>query len=108
LTDLTTGEHNGAITPGEMTQLVGRRLKFDPTDSQQGLFFIAADGPETRVDKVGRNKPAELIFGIPASLTAGSYKLEVRSTLTGGALRVGALDDLLIVTCGILDIGYCT
>ena len=76
--DLNSGERNGILTPGGMGRIIGHRLKFDPADPQQGIFFIAADGTETRVSVVGKNKPRELIFLVPEGLTAGEYRLEVR------------------------------
>ena len=76
--DLNSGERNGTLTPGGMGRIIGHRLKFDPADPQQGIFFIASDGTETRVSIVGKNKPGELLFLVPEGLTAGAYRLEVR------------------------------
>ncbi|MCA9362685.1 DUF4469 domain-containing protein [Candidatus Kaiserbacteria bacterium] len=53
-------------------QVIGRRLKFDATDPNQGIFFI--NGSESRVEIVGKNKGTELMFSssslilIPASM----------------------------------------
>jgi hypothetical protein len=81
-----------------MGQVVGHRLKFDPEDAAQGIFFVADDGTETKVAVVGRNKPAELIFMVPGDLDAGEYTLEVRATLHGSNdVRVGALEAPLTV-----------
>jgi hypothetical protein len=86
------------LTPGGMGKIEGHRLKFDPTDAAQGIFFIAADGTETQVAIVGRNKPADLMFMVPDTLTAGEYTLEVRAILPNRTdLRVGALEDPLVV-----------
>ena len=97
--DLNSGERNGPLTPGGMGQIIGHRLKFDPADPQQGIFFIAADGTETRVAIVGKNKPGELLFLVPDSLTSGEYRLEVRTVLKGSQdIRKGALDAALVVS----------
>jgi hypothetical protein len=97
-TDLNSGERNGVLTPGGMGQVVGHRLKFDPADAAQGIFFLAADGTETKVDVVGRNKPADLMFLIPGSLAAGNYTLEIRATVHDGeTVRTGALETPLTV-----------
>ncbi len=97
--DLNSGERDSVLTPGGMGQIIGHRLKFDPTDPAQGIFFIAEDGTETRVTVVGRNKPGELMFLVPEGLAAGEYTLEVRAILKGGTkIRSGRLDEVLTVT----------
>jgi len=96
--DLNTSARNSVLTPGGMGQIVGHRLKFDPADADQGIFFIAADSTETQVAIVGRNKPAGLMFMVPDTLTAGNYTVEVRAILPNRSdLRVGALNDPLTV-----------
>lgn len=89
-TDFETGERDSIITPGSMGQISGHRLKFDATDTEQGIFFLAADGSETRVSVIGQNKPSNLMFMLPAGLTTGEYTLEVRSKV-GENLRTGRL-----------------
>ena len=96
--DLNSGERNGPLTPGGMGQIIGHRLKFDPDDTAQGIFFIAEDGTETRVSVVGRNKPGELMFLVPDGLASGEYRLEVRAILKGSKeVRRGRLDEVLTV-----------
>ena len=68
-TDLNSGELNSQATPGGMAQVTGYRLKFDPTDTSQGIFFV--NGSATRVSIVGKNNPSELMFLVPASLAPG-------------------------------------
>jgi len=95
--DVNSGTTNSVLTPNGMGQLVGHRLKFDPADAAQGIFFIAEGGGETRVAVVGRNKPAELMYPVPA-LAAGDYTLEVRAKVYGGEdVRAGALEATLTV-----------
>jgi len=95
-TDINSGERNSVLTPGGMGQLVGHRLKFDPADPNQGAFFVAPGG-ELRVQVVGRNKPGELMFMVPA-LPAADYTLEVRATVHGSEdVRTGALEATLTV-----------
>jgi hypothetical protein len=87
------------LTPGGMGQVVDHRLKFDPTDANQGVFFVAEGGGATKVDVVGRNKPGELMFMVPAGLASGDYTLEVRATIHGSEdVRTGALDATLTVS----------
>ena len=70
-------------------QLTGRRLKFDAEDEAQGVFFIANDGTTTRASLIMRNKPAELMFIVPAGLAVGEYTLEVRTSLKQHGRRIG-------------------
>lgn len=93
--DLGTGERNSALTPNSMGQIVGHRLKVDMGDPNQGVFFIGEDGNETRVTVMGRNKPGDLLFMVPA-LPAGEYVVEVRA-LFGSEVRSGRLAASLTV-----------
>lgn len=93
--DLNSDELNQGITPGGMGQITGYRLKFDPADPEQGIFFI--NGSTTRVSVVGHNGPSKLMFMVPPDLASGEYTLEVRSTLGNGTLHKGALAETLIV-----------
>ncbi len=97
LYDLGSDSRNESLTPGNIAQIRGSRLKFEESDPQQGIFLIAADGTETRVNTVSRNKPAQLDFLVP-NLNAGEYRLEVRAILyKGKELRKGAVSLLLTV-----------
>lgn len=80
-TDTNSRERNGLVTSGGMGELAGHRLKFDPTDENQGIYFVAEDGSATKVDVVGLNKPAALMFIVPDTLAPGDYTLEVRAIL---------------------------
>jgi hypothetical protein len=80
-----------------MGRLHGHRLKFDPDDPTQGIFFVHSDHSETPVEVVGENLPAKLIFTVPA-LPAGDYRLTVRATVNGTTeVRSGTLDETLTV-----------
>ena len=51
------------------------------------------------MDVVGRNKPGELMFIVPAGLASGDYTLEVRATIHGSEdVRTGALGATLTVS----------
>lgn len=93
--DLKTGEYNSLISPGAMGHITGYRLKFDPADPTQGIFFV--NGSTTRVELTGRNTPSELMFMIPGELTPGEYRLEVRSAMSNGKLFTGVLEEPLTV-----------
>jgi hypothetical protein len=96
-TDANSGTRNSTLTPGGIGRLAGCRLKFDPNDPQQGVFFVAADRGARRVETVGRNMPRQLVFLVPA-LAPGEYALEVRAVMKcSRELRSGALGARLTV-----------
>jgi hypothetical protein len=96
--DPVSGERNGQVQPGRVGQVSGRRLKFDPADPTQGIFFIATDGSATQATVLVMNTPRKLIFETPAGLAPGQYVLEVRAMVNGsGAVRRGRLVELLTV-----------
>ena len=97
--DTGSGTVDGTVTKGNIGTLNGARMKFNPSAADEGIFFLpTGGGAAVKVAAVQRNKPAQLIFLVPATLAAGSYFLEVRARLTAaGDLRSGKLDDTLTV-----------
>jgi hypothetical protein len=95
--DVSTTTRNHLLTPGGFGKLGGHRLKFDPGDPAQGVFFLGLDGTPTQVATIGQNKPSELMFLVPA-LPAGEYGLEVRAAFGKIGLRTGLLDATLTVS----------
>ncbi len=95
--DLKTNVVNESFTAGQIASIRGSLLKFDEVDRAQGIFFIAADGTETRVDNVVKNKPSELLFFVPEALTSGTFQVEVKTILQNTKkLRTGRfLTDLV-------------
>lgn len=95
-----------SLIPGQMAQVIGHALKFDPSDQQQGLFLIPLNetdatvpaGPPIRVSQVGHNTRHKLLFLIPAALPPGSYHLEVRAVFGVDHLRAGRLPQVLQVS----------
>lgn len=94
LLDNKSGLSNVEITPVGMALLSGYRLSFDPSDPEQGLYFVGQDSTATKVSEILIHKPTEIAFAIPASLTRGHYVLELRSRVHSKALRVGRLKKL--------------
>ena len=96
--DIASDEINDTATVGNIGQLNGSRLKFDPAKADEGLYFVATAGGDTKVPTVQKNKPSQLVFLVPA-LVAGTYHLEVRARMGSGTssrqLRVGRLDATL-------------
>ncbi|WP_441001339.1 DNA-binding domain-containing protein [Fodinibius sp. SL11] len=96
--DFASDTQNDTVTPGGAAELRGSYLKVDPSDANQGIFFIASDGTETKADTIMRNKPANLIFMVPDTLISGEYEVEVRSLLQGHTnIRSGRLNANLVV-----------
>ncbi len=96
--DFGSESKNSVLTPSNPGQLTGHRLKVDTADAQQGVFFVAAsDGAETRAAMMMRNKPADLMFMVPA-LASGDYEIEVRTITTqDGVVRRGRLRHVVSV-----------
>ena len=98
LTDATTGTDNSKVTSKGVAILRGNLLKFDPQDSQQGIFFTAADNPagEIRVDNYASIRSNEVSFQIPA-LEPKDYTLSVKSTYFWSNVRKGEMESMLTV-----------
>lgn len=77
--NLKSNTINEDFTPGQVASIRGSLLKFDAEDAQQGIFFIADDGSETKVSNVIKNKPSELLFFVPEGLITGTFDVEVRA-----------------------------
>ncbi len=98
-TDHLNVEASDQLQPGSVGQLNGKRLKLDATDENQGIFLIADDGTENRVSVYVTNTNGKQIFQVPADLTAGNYKLELRALINKGkVLQTGSLNKTLIVS----------
>jgi hypothetical protein len=96
--DVNSGERDSLLTLSGMGQIIGHRLKFDPTDPAQGIFLIGADGVEVKITTVGKNTPGELMFLIPPMLPPGEYTLQVRAAVYDGEqVRNGTLNAILTV-----------
>jgi hypothetical protein len=95
--NINTNTTNSVLTPGGIGQIVGEELKFNPNNPQEGIFFVAADGTETKVQIIASRTEGKLVFSIP-TLPAGNYTLEVRRAYTKeDIIRKGVLSDTLTV-----------
>ena len=99
--DIATNTTNDQVTPGNIGQLSGSRLKFDDATPDEGVYFVSTAGGETKVSLLQKNKPAQLVFLVPNSLVTGSYHVEVRARMATGTLarelRIGRLDATVMV-----------
>lgn len=90
---------NKNATPGNIASISGLRLKFDPNDPEQGVFFISQDNPKNviRVTSYGSIKPSIIHFLIP-SLQTGIYTISVKTILKNHkSIREGKLPDSITV-----------
>ena len=96
LIDHTSGEKNSILTSGGMVSVEGHSLKFDPTDPEQGIFLIAEDSTEIKIDILGQVMPSLLMFELPSTVSAGEYTVLVR-TRPGKKLVEGSLKSVVSV-----------
>ncbi len=90
---------SGSLTPGSIGELTGEALKFNLENKKEGIFFVnKADNVTTKATVISILTEGKLMFQIPAGLTPGSYRLEVRRAYTNEkTIRAGVLSDTLIV-----------
>lgn len=85
--DIVSGTVNLMLTAGGILRLTGSRLKFDATDTEQGVFLVPADGGgDVKCAVVAENKPARIMVMIPADIVPGAYYAEVRTKLLGNGV----------------------
>lgn len=96
--DFSSDTTNTRLTPGGVIEIRGTLLKHDPEEEEQGIFFIASDGSETRAPSLIRNKPSSVYASVPDELATGEYTVEVRVKLRfTTAIRRDRLDVSLTV-----------
>ncbi len=103
--DFGSDTTNDEVTVGGPGSIAGSRLKFDASAADEGIYFVATAGGETKVSMVTYNKPGRLDFVVPATLIPGTYNLEVRARMgrppagpDTRELRTGRLDTTLTVS----------
>ena len=67
----------GRYVAGEAMRVSGARLDYDATRPDEGLFLVAPDASETRVEQVFTNEPAQLAFLMPSD-ASGPYTVLIR------------------------------
>ena len=83
--DVVSGAVNSTLTAGGILRLTGSRLKFDASDTAQGVFLVPEAGDAVRCGVVAENKPARVMVMIPADIASGTYYAEVRSRFMGNS-----------------------
>ena len=88
--------NSGAV--GDVLHLAGDTLSFTKADAALGVFFVAeADGAEVRATSYSRIGSNILNFKVPA-LSAGSYRIEVRSNPSGKDIKIGTYAHPFVVS----------
>jgi methionine-rich copper-binding protein CopC len=96
--DVSSSTVNETLTPGGVVRLTGTRLRFDQGDPQQGIFLIDPAKKAYRVEKILSHTGTQVVFQLPADLSADEYTLDVRVLLKGNKdVKTGTLTDRLIV-----------
>ncbi|MDR2149971.1 MAG: DUF4469 domain-containing protein [Spirochaetaceae bacterium] len=86
-TDVTTEAVNETATSGGMFSIVGHKIKIAGEDPEVGVYFVSEADPAVRVKVSGHlaeNTASKLIGVIPA-LSAGKWKLEIKTQYSGGS-----------------------
>ena len=91
ITDITTGKTDGTLSINSSVLVEGSNLKVGGGDS--GVWFVPLTEKSELNSDVGTwikvesaliyNLPSKLLFAIPQSLTAGKYKIVVRTRYAG-------------------------
>lgn len=86
ITDKVNGD-SSTIKIGSIMELTGSRLKFDASDSEQGVFALTASG-EVKCEPVIENKPARVMVMLPTTVEVGEFTIEVRTKVLSATGKV--------------------
>ncbi|MDR2584004.1 MAG: DUF4469 domain-containing protein [Fibromonadaceae bacterium] len=89
--DIKTGSVNDILTKGRNLRIHGHKIKIAGENEANGVYFINQETEaRIKVDKSDfvNNNPSELIVVIPESLTAGTYRLEVKTQFGGNSKSI--------------------
>jgi len=89
--DVLSDTVNEQITPGGVLQIWGGRLKIVPENPYNGVFLIDEAANVIKLPVIIENKPSRLIVMLPADVPAGSYELEVRTTLSASGKELKSI-----------------
>lgn len=96
--DFMSKTQDETITSGGMVRLLGQNLTIDLADTAQGVYLIANDGTETKVEFVQLISSGELMFQSPANMEPGTYTLQIRARIKGWKeASKGSLEDINVI-----------
>lgn len=101
--DGTDGDaENNTLKVGGVAKIIGENLKVveSPEGSvDHGVYFIASDATQIKVELMVENNPSKLIVVIPSDLSVGNYSIEVRTynrkSTVSKQLISGAYDSII-------------
>lgn len=81
--DGATGLFDSVLTSGGALGIIGKCLKFNPTRSDEGVYFVPAETGETvKAAQILDNRYSRLTVAVPTELTPGAmYRIRVRARL---------------------------
>jgi hypothetical protein len=91
-------EYPGTIRPGGIVQLKGFRLRFDPAQAGQGVFFLDSGGAETRSAFYPMVQPGTVLASVPETLSSGTYAVILRAAVNGKDVRESRLEGVVLAT----------
>ena len=91
-------DDSSGLCAGALLRLKGTRLRFDPKEASQGVFFIAESGAQTRSPLYPMILPGTVLAGVPESLAPGSYAVALRAVVNGKDLRESRLEGLVLAS----------
>ncbi len=96
--DFTTKTRNEVLTAGGMVRVLGENMTLNLTDEEQGVYLVADDRTQTKVQFLQLITYGELLFQVPAGLAPGNYTVEVHARIRGAKdLSKGIMQDLNLV-----------
>ncbi|MGP1496592.1 MAG: DUF4469 domain-containing protein [Treponema sp.] len=96
ITDTATGLKDGTITIGDDIIIEGEKLKIDEKDSNQGVFFKAANGTEYKTTRrLSVNKPSQIIARVPKEVPAGAVTVIVRTKYSSTAKPLKEIKEII-------------
>ena len=96
VTDTATGLKDGTLTIGDDIIIEGDKLKVDEKDSQQGVFFKAANGTEYKTTRrLSVNNPSQLIARVTKEVPAGEVTVIVRTKYSGSGAPLKELREVV-------------
>lgn len=86
--DVDTGSAEGMLSLNGSVEIIGKKLLIGGAGS--GIWFAKAEGPDNSISedemdwtavtaKLSVNKPATLLFPLPKTLTAGTYRIVLKT-----------------------------
>ncbi|MDR2193216.1 MAG: DUF4469 domain-containing protein, partial [Treponema sp.] len=85
--DVTTESVNETLTPGGMFSIAGHKLKIAGENPEVGVYFVPEADPTGLVKVSGHlaENTASKLIGIVPPLSAGKWKVEIKTQFSGGS-----------------------